>query len=133
VDVVMLEGWCVGARPEPADRLVAPVNMLERRDDPTRAWRSYVNRQLAEGYQGLFGRLDRLVLLRAPSFDVVRGWRVEQEAKLRERTGAGMTDAEVGRFVQHYERLTRWILEEMPDRADWVAPLRPDRTPVPIA
>lgn len=131
LDVVILEGWCVGARPEPAERLLEPVNGLERRDDPNRAWRGYVNRQLGEQYQSLFGRLDRLVLLQAPGFEVVQRWRAEQEAKLRARTGAGMTDAEVGRFVQYYERLTRWILAEMPDRADWVAPLNPDRTPVP--
>jgi D-glycerate 3-kinase len=131
VDVVILEGWCVGARPEPLERLIEPANALERRDDPSRAWRGYVNRQLGEAYQGLFRRLDRLVLLQAPGFEVVRGWRAEQEAKLRERTGSGMTEAEVGRFIQHYERLTRWILEEVPDRADWVVPLRPDRTPVP--
>lgn len=129
-DVVILEGWCVGARPEPPERLIAPVNRLERQDDPARAWRSYVNRQLAEGYQGLFGRLDRLVLLRPPGFEVVRAWRGEQEAKLRARTGRGMSDAEVGRFIQHYERLTRWILEEMPARADWVAPLDAARTPI---
>jgi D-glycerate 3-kinase len=132
VDVVILEGWCVGARPEPPERLRRPINPLEQRDDPTGAWRGYVNRQLGEGYQALFGRLDRLVLLEAPGWEVVRGWRTEQEAKLRGRAGGGMTDAEVGRFVQHYERLTRWILEEMPGRADWVVKLNPDRTPVPM-
>lgn len=131
IDVVILEGWCVGARPEPGERLTAHVNALERRDDPNRAWRGYVNRQLAEGYQALWARLDRLVLLQAPGFEVVRGWRTEQEAKLRARTGGGMTDAEVGQFIQHYERLTRWILEEMPERADWVVKLNPDRTPIP--
>lgn len=131
MDVVILEGWCVGARPEPAERLLAPLNRLERQDDPTGAWRGYVNRQLAEGYQALWSRLDRLILLQAPGFEVVRGWRAEQEAKLRARTGAGMSEPEVGRFIQHYERLTRWILEEMPDRADWRIPLRSDRSPVP--
>ena len=123
-----------GARqPEPAERLTAHLNALERRDDPSRAWRGYVNRQLGEGYQALWGRLDRLVLLQAPGFEVVRGWRSEQEAKLRARTGAGMSDAEIGQFIQHYERLTRWILEEMPGRADWVVKLNPDRRPVPQA
>jgi D-glycerate 3-kinase len=131
VDVVIFEGWCVGARPEPSDRLTAHINTLERRDDPSRAWRSYVNRQLGEGYQALWGRLDRLVLLQAPGFEVVRGWRSEQEAKLRAKSGGGMSDAEIGQFIQHYERLTRWILEEMPGRADWVVKLNPDRTPLP--
>ena len=132
-DVVILEGWCVGARPEPGQRLASPLNTLERRDDPNGAWRGYVNRQLGEGYQALWDRLDRLVLLQAPGFEVVRGWRAEQEAKLRARTGAGMSDAEVGQFIQHYERLTRWILEEVPGRADWVVKLNADRTPVPMA
>jgi D-glycerate 3-kinase len=132
-DVVILEGWCVGAKPEPAERLQAPVNTLERRADPNRAWRGYVNRQLGEPYQALFARLDRLVMLQPPGFEVVRGWRTEQEAKLRARVGGGMSDSEVGQFIQHYERLTRWILEEMPDRADWVVKLNPDRTPVPTA
>jgi D-glycerate 3-kinase len=129
-DVVILEGWCVGAVPEPPERLAVPLNALEREWDGKGAWRGYVNRQLAEGYQALFGRLDRLVCLHAPSFDVVRGWRWEQEKKLRERTGQGMSETEVGRFVAHYERLTRWILEEMPSRADWTVPLDPARTPL---
>lgn len=130
VDIVILEGWCVGALPEPSARLDVALNSLERRQDPTGAWRGYVNRQLADGYQGLFHRLDRLVLLEAPSFDVVRGWRAEQEAKLRTKAGTGMTEAEVGRFIQHFERITRWILEEMPERADWVVPLDAKRRPL---
>jgi D-glycerate 3-kinase len=121
VDVVILKGWFVGARPEPAERLPAPLNGLERRDDPARAWRGYVNRQLGEAYQGLFARLDRLVLLQAPSFDAVCNWRAR-----------GMSSAEARRQLQPYERLTRWILDEMPARADWAVRLRSDRTPIPL-
>jgi D-glycerate 3-kinase len=129
LDVIIFEGWCVGARPQPARRLGIPVNPLERDEDPGCVWRTYVNRQLAEPYQALFGRLDALVLLQAPGFEVVQAWRAEQEAKLRARTGLGMSDDEVARFIHHYERLTRWILEEMPGRADWAIPLATDRTP----
>jgi D-glycerate 3-kinase len=56
----------------------------------------------------------------------VFAWRTLQEHRLRERTGAGMTDQEVGRFIRHYERLTRHILAEMPGRADAVIPIAPD-------
>jgi D-glycerate 3-kinase len=70
------------------------------------------------------------VLLAAPSFEVVAGWRAEQETKLRARTGAGMSEAEIARFVAHYERLTRWILDEMPARADRVFALDVDRRPL---
>jgi len=130
VDVVIFEGWCVGARPEPEARLAAPVNALERDRDPDGVCRSYINRQLAEAYPALFGRLDALTLIAAPGFDVVQAWRTEQEHKLRARAGGGMSDAEVAEFIQHYERLTRWILDEMPARADWTVRLASDRTPL---
>ena len=130
IDVVILEGWCVGARPQPKAQLIAPINELEHLEDPDGRWRRYVDRQLAQPYQALFARLDALVLLAAPGFEVVRDWRTEQEHKLRARTGGGMDDAAVARFVEHYERLTRWILDEMPGRADWTVPLAADRTPL---
>lgn len=130
VDVVLLEGWCVGARPEPDARLARPVNTLEAIADADGRWRRYVDRQLAGPYQALFGRLDRLVLLAAPGFEVVAAWRTEQEHKLRARTGGGMSDVQVLAFVQHYERLTRWILDDMPGYADWTVPLAADRTPL---
>jgi D-glycerate 3-kinase len=128
VDVVLFEGWCVGARPQPAAALTRPVNALERDADPDGRWRTFVNTALAGAYAPLFARIDRLVLLQAPGFEVVAGWRAEQEAKLRARTGRGMDEAEIARFVAHYERLTRWILQEMPPRADLVFPLRADRS-----
>ena len=118
-DIILFEGWCVGAAPEPPDALAAPINALEREQDPDGVWRRYVNDALAR-YQPLFARMHRLILFAAPSFGVVQRWRGEQEAKLRAE-GRGrrvMTDAEVARFIQHYERLTRAILKEMPARAD---------------
>lgn len=135
-DVVLFEGWCVGARPLPAAALAAPVNGLEAQRDADGVWRSFVNAVLAGPYQQLFGALDLLVLLRAPSFEVVLGWRIEQERKLRERlaregadASRAMSDAEVEGFIAHYERLTRWILEEMPGRADVVVALDAARRP----
>jgi D-glycerate 3-kinase len=130
VDVVIFEGWCMGARPQPIEALAEPVNDLERREDGDGRWREFVNTALAGAYPPLFGLIDRLALLQPPSFEVVAGWREEQEAKLRARTGRGQSPDEIARFVAHYERLTRWILEEMPARADAVFPLGRDRAPL---
>ncbi len=134
VDVVLLEGWCVGARPEAPEALAEPVNALERERDPDGTWRAYVNAALAGPYRALFGRLDLLVLFTAPDFAAVLAWRREQEAKLRARLAeAGqeadraMSDDEVAVFVQHYERLTRHIARETPPRADLVIALDADR------
>jgi D-glycerate 3-kinase len=134
VDVVIFEGWCVGAAPEPAGALAAPVNALEAQDDPDGVWRRAVNDALAGPYAELFSRMDRLVMLAAPSFDVVRVWRTQQEHDLKRRlaaegrTGAHvMSDADIARFIQHYERLTRHMLRDMPGRADLVLHLDENR------
>ncbi|MEO6340138.1 MAG: kinase [Caulobacteraceae bacterium] len=136
-DVILFEGWCVGATPEPASALSTPLNALERERDAAGVWRTYVNEQLAGPYRALFGRVDMLILLQAPSFEVVLGWRTEQEHKLkarRAREGRGlaraMSDAEVAAFIAHYERITRRIQAEMPARVDVVVRLGGDRRPV---
>ncbi|WP_380872940.1 kinase [Sphingomonas sp. DBB INV C78] len=133
--LLILEGWCVGARPEPDAALVDSINALEQSEDADGRWRRFVNTALAGDYQQLFGRIDRLILLAAPSFDVVRVWRTQQEQELRARVGDGpgvMSDAEISRFIAHYERLTRHIIIEMPDRADLVVDLAADRSALRI-
>lgn len=119
--VLLFEGWCLGARAQEAAALADPVNALERNEDPAALWRSHANAALVGDYQRLFARLDALVLLAAPGWEVVAQWREQQEAELRQRGGAGVMSPEaVLRFIQHYERLTRHILAEMPARADLV-------------
>ena len=115
-DIVLLEGWCVGARPEPADRLDQPINALEAESDSEGLWRCYINQALATDYAQLFGELDCLIFLRVPNLDAVVRWRLQQES---ERAPELRLDkAEVAHFVAHYERLTRWMLEDLPGRAD---------------
>lgn len=130
--LLILEGWCLGARPQHEAALTEPANDLERDEDRDGTWRRFVNRALAGEYQRLFARIDLLAFLAAPSFDSVFGWRREQERALQAQTGAGapgiMSDAALGRFIAHYERLTRHMLAEMPARADLVIELAEDRT-----
>jgi D-glycerate 3-kinase len=138
-DIVLFEGWCVGARPQSRGALGTPVNRLEAEEDADGRWRSYVNDSLNCGYRELFQRIDYQVLLAAPSFDIVKHWRCEQEETLRAGLNAaglstdGLMDAgQIARFVQHYERLTRHILAEMPGRADLVIRLDEGRRPVEV-
>jgi D-glycerate 3-kinase len=136
-ELLIFEGWCVGARPEPEAALAAPINALERNEDANGIWRTFANNALAGDYQRLFARIDILMLLAAPNFAVVREWRIEQERGLRDKEGPDavglMCDSEVTRFIQHYERLTRHILAEMPARANLVAMLSEDRSPYRIS
>lgn len=134
-EALLFEGWCVGTRPQPEQDLAEPINTLEAEEDADGVWRRYVNAALAGAYQDLFAQIDRLVLLAAPGFDVVHGWRLEQERDLAATADANtrvMDDAAIARFIAHYERLTRYILSEMPDRADLVVKLDAGRQPVEI-
>ncbi|MFM5895180.1 MAG: kinase [Novosphingobium sp.] len=130
--VLLLEGWCLGARPQSVAALTEPVNMLEAGEDPEGIWRTYANDALTGPYRALFGRIDRLVLLAAPDWSVVAQWREQQESELRAVSLGAMTPQQVQRFIQHYERLTRWILAEMPARADLVVRLDADRRPLDL-
>jgi D-glycerate 3-kinase len=134
-ELVIFEGWCVGARPQPAEDLVEPVNRLEGEEDPGGRWRLFANEALGGAYQRLFSQIHMLVLMAAPDWQTILGWRIQQEHELRAANpgGAGvMDDDEVARFVSHYERLTRHILAEMPERADLVLRLNESRDCVGI-
>jgi D-glycerate 3-kinase len=123
IDVLLFEGWCIGARPEPEAALMVPVNALEAEEDREGVWRGAVHRALADEYPPLWATLDLLALLRAPDFATVVRWRQEQEAN-----GArAMSAEEVARFCQHYERTTKAIDAAMPAWADVVFSLDAER------
>ena len=122
-NVILFDGWFVGAVEQKETELISPINDLERDEDGYCVWRRYVNNQLRENYRPLFDKIDLLVMLKIPSFEKVYEWRLLQEKKLRLKNEDGknlriMTDEELRRFISHYERLTKHILKEMPDRVD---------------
>lgn len=128
VSTLLFEGWCVGAVPESEAALREAINDLEREEDRDGLWRRTVNARLRDDYQALFGLIDVMILLRVEGMHRVFEWRRLQEHKLVAAGDPGeetriMSDAEVDRFVMHYERLTRHILTEMPGRADIVLDL----------
>lgn len=124
-DIIIFEGWCVGAKPQDEGELARALNSLEAEEDADGRWRRYVNEQLKGAYAELFGQLDALVMLKVPSMERVFEWRSLQEEKLADSLAYDqqaacriMDAAAIRRFVQHYERITRAMLEEMPKRAD---------------
>lgn len=134
-DVIILEGWFLGAQAQEDSALLAPVNDLERNEDLEGIWRQHVNEQLKTDYQKLFNLVDCLIMLKAPSFEAVFNWRLEQEDKLAKklqiqlpkRTNANesstassglMSEEDIKRFINYFQRLTESILIEMPERAD---------------
>lgn len=128
VDLVILEGWCMGSMPQHDSALAEPINALERERDDDGRWRHYVNQQLSEGYASLFAMLDALVYLQAPDFEAVARWRWLQEQRLADdKSGAAiMSREQLGDFLQHFERLTRHCMATLLARADVVITLDDD-------
>lgn len=131
VDVVILEGWCVGTEAQRDSALESPINDLERIEDPDAIWRNYSNQKLKNDYAKFFRMLDKLIVLEAPSFESVYDWRLLQEQKLIKQSESEPSNTDtrllnkksLRRFISHYERLTRHSLASLSDRADWLLSL----------
>ena len=131
-NVVLFEGWCVGAAPQDEAELREPVNALERDEDAAGTWRREVNRRLATDYAELFARIDLLVMLKVPDFATVRVHRGIQEQRLGQGP-AVMDEAALDRFLAHYQRLTEHMFAEMPARADIVVEIGRDQRPARLS
>jgi len=125
-DFIFFDGWCFGARPVSEESWLPPMNALEQDEDPDGVWSKWYNNELAGDYQTLFNKFDLTLMIKVPSMDHVFESRWIQEQTLEktikdpEIKKKIMTKDEVYKFVMHYERLTRYILEEVPNFADIV-------------
>lgn len=122
-DTVVVEGWCIGAAAASGDELATPVNALEGQEDADGRWRRRIDAALAQDYAALHRELDELVFLAVPDLDAVLRWRTEQEQERPPNRRMGQ--AALVRFVQHYERITRRMLTDLPGRADVLVALDP--------
>ena len=116
-DVVIFEGWCVGARPQLNSQLKKPVNSLEKVYDQRVKWRVHVNNQLKTKYKTLFNQLDGLLYLKAKNFNLLREWRLKQERKLGVQTKNKknlkiMSSGDVINFMQTYQRITQQMFKD---------------------
>ncbi|SES81921.1 hypothetical protein [Thalassotalea agarivorans] len=133
-DIIILEGWCVASPPQESAMLSTPINALEEEQDKDGQHRQFVNQQLNQ-YQTLFKQIDYLMMLKAPSFDAVFAWRLEQEQKLAKQYEieglhigrAVMSEQEVCNFISFFERITTHSLEAVPAISDVVYALDSDR------
>ena len=118
---VIVEGWCVGASPMPGAPEDAPINDLERDQDLKGDWRRHINNALETAYGDLVNRFDQLAYLKVPNMAAVRRWRLAQEQSLPAASRKSI--GEINQFVAHYERLTLWMIEDVPTRAHLVVHL----------
>ena len=140
LDIFILEGWCVGARPEDNHRnLKKPINKLEALEDENYKWRFKVNHQLKNNYKKLFSFIDLMIYLKVPNFNKVLIWRGLQEKKLAysrknmsKNKNKIMSESEIKRFIMFYERITKKMLIDMPKFADIIVPISSNHQPKKI-
>ncbi len=119
-DVIIFEGWCVGAKSEKNNTLKKVINSLEKEKDQKQIWRKYVNNQLKSKYKNLYSQLHCLVYLKAKNFSLLQKWRLKQERKLWVKSKAKskiMSRGDVLNFMQTYQRITQNMFRNMPKYA----------------
>lgn len=106
-EAILVDAWCLGALPVPPS---SPLNAVEE-EDVNGVWRETQNEFLRTTYADWFATFDAIIYLRAPSWDVVRRWRGQQEVTLRGRALTADEEAWIDRFILHYERITRSMMD----------------------
>ena len=121
-DVIIFEGWCVGAKSEKNDTLKRTINSMEKTKDQKQIWRKYVNDQLKTKYRKLYSQLNCLIYLKAKDFSLLQKWRLKQERKLWIKSKKSlntkiMSKQDVLNFMQTYQRVTQNMFRYMPKYA----------------
>ena len=135
IDVIIFEGWCVAFRPltneavaqKWHDAVNTEAARKQRNESPSGRLgfnrledALFVNDAL-RSYDQITDFLDAFVFLDAEETQYVYDWRLEQERKLREEKGSGMSDERVREFVDGYypayelftQRLRKGVFTDM--------------------
>ena len=128
-DIIIFEGWCVGAKAEKHNALKKSVNSLEKLKDKKLIWRRYVNKQLQSKYKQLYDQLNCLLYIKSSNFTLLKKWRIKQEKKLRLKNKRSnkfkiMSDQEVINFMQTYQRVTQSMFKYVPKYASIILNLK---------
>jgi len=126
-EIVILEGWCVGAKPQSNSLIRKPINILEKYEDRDLMWRKHVNEKLKKEYKKLFAMIDYLIFMKVPNFNMVFKWRLLQENKLRKKSYLKtkvMSYNEIKRFIMFYQRITLQMIKDLSKSASVVMLLK---------
>lgn len=115
-EVVVLEGWLIGAPPQPRQALDKPVNQLEASQDTNGQWRHQANDFLRQYHRDLLERLDAFWFMSVPNWESVVDWRWQQEQQNADSGKCGfLKDRQmVAGFLAQFQRLAM----HMQDTAD---------------
>lgn len=125
-ELILLEGWLVGASPHATEELTNPVNKLESDKDQDQVWRRHVNAQLQAYANSLTQRMSYTCVLAAPSWEHVVRWRWQQEQDLDQRWLED--EAAVRTFLAPFERWCKAMIGDQVSGYDLAIRVRDDRS-----
>ena len=118
--ILLLEGWCCGSLPIKTKYLNQNVNQLESKYDKKNIWRKYYNSMLKSEYRKVFSMFNKKIYIQPPSFKYVLKWRSLQEKNNAKKSNSKnfMNKDKLKKFIQHYEKITKWMMKTMPHEVD---------------
>ena len=116
-DLIIFEGWCVGAKPISQSYLKENINSLETNQDPKRIWRE--GRIIAREKTKIFNKFKDRVFLQQ-IIDILDPWRLKQEERLIHKKITKSLSIKIKKFIQYFEKLTIWMNKEMPKKSNIV-------------
>jgi len=122
-EIVILEGWCVGAKSQKNFLMNKAINVLEKNEDQNLIWRKYVNKKLKNEYKKIFSMIDHFIFMKIPNFNIVSKWRYLQEKKLEKKSKSKkkvMSYSEIKRFIMFYQRITLQMIKDLSKSASVV-------------
>ena len=126
-EIIILEGWCVGAKPQSQNKIKKTVNNLEKNEDKNFIWRKYANEKLKKEYKSLFSIIDNFIFIKIPNYRMVFKWRFIQEKKLRKKSHSNkkiMNSKEIKRFIMFYQRIALQMIKDLSKSASVVMYLK---------
>lgn len=121
-DVILFEGWFVGARPIDPQAFESAPWPIETEAD--RAFALDCNDRLRD-YLPLWKLLDALIVLAPTDFRFSLTWRQQAEQQMKAQGKAGMSEAEIREFVLYFWRSLhpKLFIEPLIEKANWAVAL----------
>ena len=128
-DILILEGWCCGCSPIKKEYLHKNINILEMKYDKKYIWRNFYNKKLQTEYKNLFNLFSEKIFIKAPSFQYVLKWRLKQELNNKSISikSKRMKPNEIKTFIQHFEKITKWMIKDYTKKANLVIKVNKDQ------
>ena len=112
-DVIIFEGWCVGAHPVDQNYLQKNFNNIEKQKDKNFIWRNSYNHYLNE-YQKIFSQFNFFIYFQFNQWDHVLNWKYKQELELRDKKKDLGLKKYLREFIQYYEKVSKWMHLKVP-------------------